>query len=133
MEHETKKLILDWSGFKEDVLPFKYLGVSISSKRLNVEECNRLAERMIQRIRIWGRRTMSYSARVLLVNSVLLSIHSYRDSIFILPKAVLDQVNAICKNFIWDGRPVYSRAPPIAWDLVCRPKKALVWVSQIAT
>lgn len=27
------------------------------------------------------------------------------------------------RNFLWDGRAVYSRSPPISWDIICRPKK----------
>lgn len=39
-------------------------------------------------------------------NSVLLRIHSYWSSIFILPKQVLKVkgITAICRNFPWDGK-----------------------------
>ncbi|XP_074303988.1 uncharacterized protein LOC141638473 [Silene latifolia] len=42
---------------------------------------------------------------------------------FILPKGVLDRVDAICRNFLWEGSTEYSKAPRIAWTNVCVPKK----------
>lgn len=30
---------------------------------------------------------------------------------------------AICRNFLWTGKAAYSKAPLVAWELVCRPKK----------
>ncbi|KAL2927768.1 LINE-1 reverse transcriptase-like protein [Bienertia sinuspersici] len=119
-----KEEILKFSGFKEGQLPFKYLGIQISSKKLSSSDCSILVEKIIQKIRLWGSRSLSYAGRVLLVNSVLMTMHVYWSSIVILPKKVIQTVMAICRNFLWDGKAIYSRAPPIAWELVCRPKKA---------
>lgn len=70
-----------------------------------------------------GNKDTKLCCRTQLVNSVLLSLHTYWASIFLLPKRVLDGVTAICRNYLWDGKPIYSRSPPIAWDIVCRRKK----------
>ena len=113
---------MEFSGFTEDHLPFKYLGMQICSKKLNKEQCNVLVERIIARIRRWGSKTMSYQARSVLVNAVLLSMQTYWASIFIIPKTVINQVMGICRNFRWDGRAIFSRAPPISWDIACRLK-----------
>ncbi|XP_059295526.1 uncharacterized protein LOC132048856 [Lycium ferocissimum] len=61
--------------------------------------------------------------RVQLVNSVLMHIHSYWSSIFILPKSVLKQMTTLCRNFLWAGQENTNKTPLIAWDLVCRSKK----------
>ncbi|KAL2934382.1 LINE-1 reverse transcriptase-like protein [Bienertia sinuspersici] len=119
-----KEEILKFSGFKEGQLPFKYIGIQISSKKLSSSDCSILVEKIIQKIRLWGSRSLSYAGRVLLVNSVLMTMHVYWSSIVILPKKVIHTVMAICRIFLWDGKAIYSRAPPIAWELVCRPKKA---------
>ena len=122
VDEDTKSYIISKSGFAEGQF-LKYLGVNVSAKKLTVDDCQVLVDKMVSKIRKWGSKTMSYTARTQLVNSVLIAIQSYWANIFILPKKVIDQVMAICRNFIWDGRAVYSRAPPVAWDIVCRPNK----------
>lgn len=46
MQKEEKQRLLDRSGFKMGKLPFKYLGVVISYKRLSAKECMCLVEKM---------------------------------------------------------------------------------------
>lgn len=86
-------------------------------------DCDVLIEKLTSRVRSWDSRHLSYVGGVMLVNSVLLHIHSYRASIFILPKLGLKGITAICRNFLWDGKVATNRSPLMAWDLVCRPKR----------
>ncbi|XP_056698454.1 uncharacterized protein [Spinacia oleracea] len=65
------------SKFKLGKLPFNYLGVPISSKKLNVKDCDILVDKITLRVRSWGSKSLSYAGRVQLVNFVLLSMHSY--------------------------------------------------------
>lgn len=30
---------------------------------------------------------------------------------------------SICRNYLWDAKAISSRAPLVAWDIVCRPKR----------
>uniref|UniRef100_A0A803NBH7 Uncharacterized protein n=1 Tax=Chenopodium quinoa TaxID=63459 RepID=A0A803NBH7_CHEQI len=120
---DVKVNIIRQSGFKEGDLPFIYLGVNVNAKKLSNDDCQILIDKIVARIRIWGGRTMSYTARVTLANFVLLSLHTYWAILFILPRKVLEGVMAVCRNYIWDGKAVYSRAPPISWDIICRSKR----------
>ncbi|XP_021718631.1 uncharacterized protein LOC110686347 [Chenopodium quinoa] len=119
---EVKHNIIRNSGLQEGDLPFRYLAVNVNAKKLSHVNCQVLIDKIVARIIIWGGRTMSYTARVTLANVVLMSLHTYWATLFIVPKMILEGVMAICRNFIWDGKAIYSRAPPIAWDIVCRPK-----------
>ncbi|KAK9667989.1 hypothetical protein RND81_13G026700 [Saponaria officinalis] len=97
-------------------LPFKYLGINISPKRLSVLECELLVEKIIKRIRGWGSRKLSYAGRLTLVQSVLQTLQSYWASV----------------NYLWDGDAQYAQSPPIAWTQACQCKKygaigKLVW------
>lgn len=85
-------------------------------------DCEVLIDKMTSRIKTWSSRSLSYAGRVQLVNSVLIHIHSYWSTIFILPKVVLKKVIAICRNYIWDGKVHTNKVPLVAWDIVCRPK-----------
>ncbi|XP_056694811.1 uncharacterized protein [Spinacia oleracea] len=87
------------SIFKLGKSPFNYLGVPISSKKLNVKDCEILVDKFTLRVRSWGSKTLSYAGRVQLV---LLSMHSYWASIFILPKAILRKVVDVCRQFLWN-------------------------------
>ncbi|XP_021765952.1 uncharacterized protein LOC110730430 [Chenopodium quinoa] len=78
---EVKDRIISFSDFKKGYLPFKYLGVQVNAKKLSVDDCQ------------------------------------------ILINKVFDGVMVVCRNFLWDGRDVFFRTSPIAWDIICRPTK----------
>ncbi|KAL2932781.1 hypothetical protein RDABS01_015900 [Bienertia sinuspersici] len=82
-----------------------------------------LAEKITAKIRTWGSRSMSYVARCQLVNSVLLTLHTYWASIFMIPKKVLEAISGLCRNFLWSGKITNSNNRLVAWDLVCRPRQ----------
>jgi hypothetical protein len=123
MPIEDQNAMVTASGFQLDQLPFQYLGINISSKKLSRDDCQVLVEKMTARVSSWSSRTLSYRGRTQLINSVLLTLHTYWAAIFIIPKCVLKQIEAMCRNFLWDGKLLYSRPPPVAWDIICRPKK----------
>ncbi|XP_059295322.1 uncharacterized protein LOC132048633 [Lycium ferocissimum] len=115
--------LCELTGYSKGRLPFRYLGVPISSKRLSAVECEMLVEKMVAKIRTWGSRNLSYAGRVQLVNSVLMHIHAYWSFIFLLPKGVMKEIVAICRNFIWSGHTTTGKSPLVAWDDICKPQK----------
>jgi len=42
----------------------------------------------------------------------------------ILPKGVIKQIEAICRNFLWGQKAEFTKVPPVAWSTICKPKKA---------
>ncbi|KAK9705500.1 hypothetical protein RND81_07G061700 [Saponaria officinalis] len=104
-------------------LPFKYLGVPISAKKLSVLDCSMLVEKIVARIRALGSRHLSYGGRLALIKSVLNNLHSYWARIFILPKTILKKIDDICRNFLWRGSYHYMNVPLIAWDQICKKKE----------
>ncbi|XP_021735731.1 uncharacterized protein LOC110702335 [Chenopodium quinoa] len=95
VEHDVKEDIIRSSGFKEGTLPFKYLGINVSAKKLAKDDFKMLIDKITGRIRSWGCKTLSYA----------------------------DGVAAIYRNFLWSGKEVYTKSPLIALDIVCRSKK----------
>ncbi|XP_074276997.1 uncharacterized protein LOC141600652 [Silene latifolia] len=122
VQNSVKADILQVSGFSEGLPPFRYLGVPITCGRMKKQDCNILVERLVERIRKFGTKKLSYAGRLTLVNSVLSTVYSYWANIFIIPKGVLNKLNAICRNYLWDGNAEYIRVPLVGWDKVCAPK-----------
>ena len=60
--------------------------------------------------------------RLVLVNSVLMSIHTYWAQITILPRKLLKVVEAVCRSFLWKGK-VDGGPGLVAWHDICASKK----------
>ncbi|OIT30778.1 hypothetical protein A4A49_58251, partial [Nicotiana attenuata] len=117
MEEQDLQNLCELTSYKRGTLPFRYLGVPILPKKLTIMDCEVLVDKMTVKIKSWGTRNLSYAWRVLLVNTVLMHIHTYWASIFVLPKKVIKSIIGVCICFLWDGK-VYSNKPQlVAWDL----------------
>ncbi|XP_062104130.1 uncharacterized protein LOC133815290 [Humulus lupulus] len=124
MQDREVQRIVDASGFCRKEVPFKYLGIPVCAKRISSKECSILADKMTARIKAWSTRNLSFAGRAVLINSVLLTIHSYWSQVMILPKKVLNGIEAICRAYLWRGQHMFQGAGLIAWDSVCQSKAA---------
>lgn len=64
---------------------------------------------------------MTYVARVVLVKSVLSSLKGYWSQLFLLPKNVVKCIEAVCRNFLWNGVEMTRKKPDVAWSQVSKP------------
>ncbi|KAK9740365.1 hypothetical protein RND81_03G029700 [Saponaria officinalis] len=94
-----RDVILASTGIKGGHLPFRYLGVPIVPKRLSV-----LVDKILDRIRGFGCRHLSNGGRLTLVTSVLSNMHSFWARVFVLPKAVINRVEQLCKTYLWGDK-----------------------------
>ncbi|XP_019238427.1 PREDICTED: uncharacterized protein LOC109218515 [Nicotiana attenuata] len=83
-----------------------------------------LIDKILTRIKSWTTRYLSYAGRLQLVKSVLYSIQVYRSQVFVLPRKVIQMIEATCRNFLWTGGNDLSKKALIAWDRLCLPKAA---------
>lgn len=101
---DIKQDILSISGMSEGKLPFKYLGVPLSSQKLSVMQCQPLVKNILQKINCWATKFLSYVGRLQLIKSVLLGIQTYWSQIFVLPQKVLKLVQQACRVSVdWKG------------------------------
>ncbi|WMV58355.1 hypothetical protein MTR67_051740 [Solanum verrucosum] len=68
---ELKKTILETLAYVEGEVPFKYLGVPVSSKKLTIGQCLPLVEKITERIRCWSAKLLPYVGRIQLIKSVI--------------------------------------------------------------
>ena len=111
VEEQIKNLILKSTGF-QGVLPLKCLGVPIATGRMSKVECRGLVDKIASRIKVWASRHISFARRtMLLINAVLMGILGFWASIFVLPKGVIKQVTALCRNYLWGADHEYKKTP----------------------
>ncbi|GKC81363.1 RNA-directed DNA polymerase, eukaryota, reverse transcriptase zinc-binding domain protein, partial [Tanacetum coccineum] len=102
--------------FKEDELPMRYLGVHLVTKKIGVTDC-----RVRQKLSDWKNKALSYAGRAQLIASVLGSMQVYWCYVFLLPKAVMNDIEKLFKNFIWNNGDNYKGKEKVAWLEVCKP------------
>ncbi|XP_074277830.1 uncharacterized protein LOC141601443 [Silene latifolia] len=111
------------TGLKIGKLPFKYSGVPISAKKLSVLDCNILVERIVDRIRGLGAKILSYAGRLVLIKSVLGTLHSYWARIYIIPSSIMAKIESTCRSFLWKGDAHSNSNALVSWKQVCLPKE----------
>ncbi|GKD38216.1 hypothetical protein Tco_1258423 [Tanacetum coccineum] len=105
------------------MLPIKYLGVPITSKRLGIKECKSLTDKVESRVTNWKNKSLTYAGRLMFVASVLEFIHVYWASVFLLHMGVIEDINRLLKNFLWNQNDGIKGNFKVAWKNVCKSKQ----------
>lgn len=100
---EEAASLAEVSNMNLGTLPFRYLGITLSAKKLTYSQCKPLIERITARAQGWIAKLLSYAGCLQLVRSVLSSMQNYWGHIFPLPKKVIKDVEGICRRFLWTG------------------------------
>nr|XP_010314353.1 uncharacterized protein LOC104645042 [Solanum lycopersicum] len=103
-------------------LPFKYLGVPLSTKKMSVMQWYPLIEKIMARITSWTARKLSYAGRTQLVQTVLFGVQAYWAQLFLFPAKLIKLIDSMCRSYLWSGVGKVTRKALIAWKRVCRPK-----------
>ncbi|XP_074266196.1 uncharacterized protein LOC141588663 [Silene latifolia] len=113
--------IIQVSGFQKGTMPFRYLGVLIPAKRISKNEGQQIIDRIVKRIRSWEARHLSYAGKLALIKSILITLHSYRASIFLIPSGIMNKIQSLCRNYPWKGNDAYSKViPKVKWDTLVK-------------
>lgn len=115
--------ILFHSNSIQGALPIKYLGLPLFPSRLSPSLCTPILDRMQSKLEGWSTKSLSYAGRRELINSTLNSMHIFWTAIFELPASIADQIEKICRRFLWGGSENVKTRNPVAWDQVCQPKE----------
>ncbi|GJS17932.1 RNA-directed DNA polymerase, eukaryota, reverse transcriptase zinc-binding domain protein [Tanacetum coccineum] len=125
-----RKRILEVMPFNVGILPMKYIGVPLITKNIGISECNQLVERVKQKVNDWKNKALSYVGRLQLIASVLVSMHIYWASVFLIPKTTVKEIEKSLKGFLWCQGELKRGA---TWKVICGPKsqgdkKDSLWV-----
>ncbi|XP_060211885.1 uncharacterized protein LOC132639460 [Lycium barbarum] len=113
--------ILSQLGYGLGELPFKYLGIPLSTKRLSILQWQPLITKITSRIASWTAKKLSYAGRTQHVQSVIFGIQAYWAQLFPIPAHVLKVIDAYCRSYIWSGTNIITKKTLVAWDKVCLP------------
>ncbi|XP_062112163.1 uncharacterized protein LOC133823410 [Humulus lupulus] len=119
---EVKNDILRSIALGEGSFPMKYLGVSLRPTRWLVADCGEIIKKIQTRLHVWVSRHLSFAGRTQLIFSVLLGIRNYWMNIFMLPYSVIQEIDRLCRNFLWGAKNNQSKFHCSSWSQVCLPK-----------
>ena len=100
--------------------PFRYLGVPLHSRKLNIHDYRPLLDKILGRIHWWSSKLLFYAGRIQLVRSR--GVENFWAQIFYLPKKLMKTIEDVCRSFIWTGKEGISRKASVAWDKMVLPR-----------
>ncbi|XP_058756747.1 uncharacterized protein LOC131629961 [Vicia villosa] len=119
MTNDEQKGIEDVTGFSRGKLPFRYLGIPLTSKKLSYQHCLELSEKIGGRMRHWSSHLLSYAGRLQLIQSTLFGVANYWTQCIPLPKCVIKNVGSLCRTFFWTSKGEKTRKSLVSWSNVC--------------
>ena len=70
----------------------------------------------------WKRQYLSLGERITLIKACLSNIPVYYMSLFKMPKVVVERLDLICRNFLWEGKSNKKKLHLMKWSEVIKPK-----------
>lgn len=98
-----------------------YLGVPLLHGRVLISSYNYVLEKVKNRLSRWKMDKLSMAGRVTLCKVVLLALPIYTTQSVALPKAICDEIEKLCRQFIWGDSEGKKKVHLINWDQVCQP------------
>ncbi|XP_021750486.1 uncharacterized protein LOC110716169 [Chenopodium quinoa] len=114
-------------GMSNGTLPFMYLGVPLSSKKLTISKCRPLIERITGIIDTWAAKHLSYAGRLQLIKIILFGVQAYWAQIFILQKKIIREMESRFRCFLWTGKGNPTKKALVAWKFMCLPNSCGGW------
>ncbi|XP_020270915.1 uncharacterized protein LOC109846100 [Asparagus officinalis] len=119
IDDNLKLQICSFLNFSEGCLPVRYLGMPPIAKRLSWLDCSPLISKISEKFQHWqNKKTLSYAGRLQLIKSVILGVHIYWTNNYILPSKVLNKIDRLCSEFLWN-----HKIPLVSWSTICQEKR----------
>lgn len=122
-----QKAIFDSFPNTKGSLPFRYIGVLLSSRNLTIMQCQPLVKKILARMDGMPNFSLMMAARIQLIKSVLFRMQTFWSQVFLPPKKILKMIKSTCKCFLWTGKSSLSKRALVIWDKIFLPKVAGGW------
>ena len=104
-------------------LPFVYLGLPIGGDARQLSFWDPLITRLKSRLFGWKSKHLSFGGRLVLLKSVLSSMHVYALSFFKAPSGIISFIESILNYFFWVGNDNQKKNSWVDWNSVCLSKE----------
>lgn len=111
------------TGMPSGILPVRYLGVPLCTKKLSLANCEVLIQQIRAKFNSWSVKTLSFAGRLLLIKTVIAGITNFWCASFLLPKACINKINSLCGHFLWKGNTEGHHSAKVSWETVTKPKE----------
>jgi hypothetical protein len=121
---ERKDRIADYVemfGCKEGEMPFRYLGIPMSSRKLLNKDWSIVEERFQKKLSSWKGKLLSSGGRLVLINSVLSSLLMFLMSFFKIPKGAVEKLDYYRSRFFWQCDEHKKKYRSAKWSILHKP------------
>lgn len=119
VDHEIKRVLKQTLGIQKEGGMRMYLGLpeKIWGSKRQVFAFNR--KRLNDRINSWSARLLSKGGKEVLLKSVAQALPTYVMSCFLLPKEIINKLQAAIAKFWWSTKANNKGLHWIAWEKIC--------------
>nr|XP_027109338.1 uncharacterized protein LOC113729213 [Coffea arabica] len=117
----AQKHLIRLTGFRQQQLPFTYLGCCLYKGRAKKEYYQPLISRMQRKFAGWKNRMLSAGGRLILIKHVLPAIPQYTFAVQEPPKTVLYQIRQIMARLFWGEVEKREKRHWRNWNALCHP------------
>ncbi|OMO85295.1 reverse transcriptase [Corchorus capsularis] len=102
----------------------RYLGYPLHTSRVKKDDYLFIVDKMRGKLAGWKSRLLSTAGRLVLTQSVLESIPAYSMQCRALPASICNEIDQICRNFLWGEEEGKKKLHLLNWKDVTKPKYA---------
>ncbi|XP_057811849.1 uncharacterized protein LOC131026092 [Salvia miltiorrhiza] len=120
---QTCRAIRNFLRFPQGNFPINYLGVPIFKGRVRASYLRPIQDRVINKFARWKGLHLSMAGRLCLIRSVIQSSLTHAMMVYRWPTALIKELDACCRNFLWTGNIKQVSSCSVSWNRVCSIKE----------
>lgn len=98
-----------------------YLGFDLNHRRPSVYQFRKIVEKVKGKLASWKTKYLSKAGRLTLIKSTLSSMANYQMTCIKLPSSVVNQIEGVARNFLWQKEENKKGMHLVAWEKIRKP------------
>ena len=123
LDRDTRESLCDILGFASTLYLGKYLGFLLKQPSSSSHDYNFILDRVKQKLSGWKANFLSLAGRRVLILSSMAAIPSYIMQCSYLPRRVLDGLDRVNRNFLWQSTESAKKIHWVGWEKVTKSKE----------
>ncbi|KAK7282263.1 hypothetical protein RIF29_10909 [Crotalaria pallida] len=101
----------------------KYLGIPIIHNKEAISSYSFIVEKVRKKLNNWKMNMLSFAGRITLAQSCIMSLPCYVMQACVIPASICQEVEKICRGFIWGSTNERRKCHLVSWEVICSPKE----------